>query len=385
MKIFYFITTVGHGKGGHFHSLNAISNEMAIKNEVYVINIGVKPSEVFSKGNFNFTFIRFNGYNFFSVLFQIFRKVKKENPDILHAFDVESYSFINVLSIFKKKVIFLNKCGGPNPKGYFPNSPNLVLFSKENFNFFKNKVNFQNSKLFLIPNRVEKVEIDPERLISFKNKHGDLGKTLLRISRIAKHYESSIIQSINLIHWLINNNIDVKLIIIGTIQSNEVYEKIKSHARLKAVENKIIFETSDEFTNNAKELLTLGNLIIGTGRNFMEASSLDIPLLVPSKEGEYPILVDQENFNEIFATNFSPRTTLNNFNNEKNLELLKNVLEGRSSCLSKSWFDEFFSIDKVNSKYTDAYLTPNKTNLYTSVKGVFVDIIYSIKPFILNK
>ena len=61
MNIVYFITTVGHGKGGHFHSLNTIANAVGATENVHVINIGYKPSAVLDKNNYKFSYIDFNG------------------------------------------------------------------------------------------------------------------------------------------------------------------------------------------------------------------------------------------------------------------------------------------------------------------------------------
>lgn len=382
MKIIYFISTVGHGLGGHFHSLNTIASEMSKSNEVIVVNIGVKPSSVFSDCQFDYRFIEFKGFNFLQTLLKLKKIVKIENPDILHAFDLEAFSFVRILSLLYKKVNFLNKCGGPNPKRYFPHCSNLILFSKENFNFFINSSNFKNTKLFLIPNRVNEVRIDFSRIESFKLKYKIANINLLRISRIGRHYESSILQSINLLVWLKSQDIEVKLIIIGAIQDQTIYEKLVEYAKNNDVEQEIIFETSEEFTNNARELLTLGDMVIGTGRNFMEASSLDIKLLVPSIEGNYPIIVTNTNFDQVFLTNFSPRTLIKGFGENQNLSEIKEVLLRKSNFSSKKWFDEYFSSDKVLEKYSNAYLNSNKFNFRLTSKGLLVNIIYSIRTFI---
>ena len=79
MTIVYLITTVGHGKGGHFHSLNTIANAIGSSDDVYVINIGFKPSDVFDKTNYKYAFISFNGYNFMSTYLEIKKLINQLN------------------------------------------------------------------------------------------------------------------------------------------------------------------------------------------------------------------------------------------------------------------------------------------------------------------
>ena len=106
MRIVYFITTVGHGKGGHFHSLNTVANALGSTENVHVINIGFKPSEVLDKTNYEVTFVGFNGYNFLSTYLKIKTHLKQLNPDAIHAFDVESFAFSRLFSKARNQILF---------------------------------------------------------------------------------------------------------------------------------------------------------------------------------------------------------------------------------------------------------------------------------------
>ena len=46
MKILFFISAVKHGKGGHSHSLNVISREIAKNAEVQICGIGAGRSYI---------------------------------------------------------------------------------------------------------------------------------------------------------------------------------------------------------------------------------------------------------------------------------------------------------------------------------------------------
>ena len=383
MTIVYFITTVGHGKGGHFHSLNTIANAIGETDNVHVVNLGVQPSEVLDKTNYNLSFVNFNGYNFLSVLFRIKKLISQLEPDVIHAFDVHSFAFSRLLSKSRKQASYLNKCGGPNPKKYFPVSDNLVLFSKENKAYFDSKERYYDTKLTLIPNRVRPVELDSSRIEAFYAKHDKADLSLLRIARIGKHYHKSISQAINLVSWLKTKGLKVRLIVIGTIQSETNYNEILEEIKSKNLEDDVIVETSDEFTYNASELLDVGDVIIGTGRNFMEASSLNKMLLVPYKDADYPLLVTDANFDAIFTTNFSPRTQVTDFNEQANLDSIYKALKSKEERTSKLWFEAYFNVKKGVDLYKKVYLNqdvPKNSNLIDT----FANILYAIKTFVLK-
>lgn len=383
MTIVYFITTVGHGKGGHFHSLNTIANAIGYSQKVHVINIGYKPSEVLDKTNYNLTYVKFNGYNFIAAYLKIKRLIKQLQPDAIHAFDVESFAFSRLFSKQLIQASFLNKCGGPNPKKYFPKADQLILFSAENKTYFQNNPKYKDTTLTLIPNRVKRVEVDNDRIRQFYEKHGPAQLSLLRIARIGKHYHKSITQAINLLQWLKANGLEIRLIIIGTIQSDAVYQAIVEDIKSKKLEQHVILEISDLFTYNASGLLDVGDLIIGTGRNFMEASSLNKMLLVPYKDSDYPLLVTRANFKQIFDTNFSPRTQVTDYDSHENLIAIKNHLCTKESDNSITWFNEYFDIEKGVEAYKNLYLKSN-TPKKSKHLDTLVNIVYAVKTFVLK-
>lgn len=379
LKIVYLISTVGHGKGGHFHSLATIANAMGKTNPVTVINIGRQESQVVKSGDhYNYQFVYFNGKRFFKTLKKLANQLKEIQPEIIHAFDVQSFAFSRILSRKFNTHSILSKCGGPNPKRYFPVADKMVLFSQENHSYFNQNSKYNHTEVALIPNRVTPFESNEKRVAEFWEKHKKEGTQILRIARIGKHYFQSIIQGINLVKFLLESDTQASMIILGTIQDQQLYEKITDHIKKLQVTENVIIETSDQFTTRASELLGIGDVIIGTGRNFMEACSLNKKMLVPYHAGEFPVLVSDNNFNEIFQTNFSPRTQLANFNaNQQKEELL--TLEQYTQD-SKKWFAKYFNVENGINRYTKLYKSTSKP-AKLRLTDLIINVLYCIKTF----
>ncbi|MBO3115784.1 hypothetical protein J4050_03450 [Winogradskyella sp. DF17] len=384
MRIVYLITTKGHGKGGHFHSLNAIANTIGRVHDVHVINVGVQRSESLDSSSYKISFVKYNGYNFFKVFLKLKKIVKHVQPQVVHAFDVESFAFARLFSISLRQPSYLNKCGGPNPKLYYPKADNLVLFSHENQHFFDEHRKYQKVNKVLIPNRVLPVYIDVEKVKAFKEKHKvNTEITILRIARIGNHYHQSILQGINLVKWLVEKGCNVKFIILGTIQSEEIYRDLLDYINQNNITNHVIIETDDKFTHNASKVLSAGNIIIGTGRNFMEAASLGQILLVPYEDEDYPLLVDNDNFDQVFETNFSPRTKVDNYNSRLNLENILSLVQSKDNYInSQKWFNSFFNVKEAVNKYTQLYNASDNHKLF--LFDIVLNVLYSIKGLVVK-
>ncbi|MFN4764646.1 hypothetical protein ACKGJN_16065 [Gillisia sp. Q332] len=383
MRILFLITTIGHGKGGHFHSLNTIANELGKCHDVKILNIGIKQSSVFEEGNYSIQFLKYNGFNFLSVLTRLKVFSLQFDPDAIHSFDVESFAFGRLISKKMNFPTILNKCGGPNPKKYYPKADKQVLFSLENYTYYQNNKRYRKSKLAFIPNRVKEVKIDKNRVNLFYEKYGRAEFSILRISRIGKHYHSSILQSINLLENMLEQGKNARLILIGTIQSEQIYKEIQKYIQIKNLKPYVIIETNDIFTNKASELLELGEIIVGTGRNFMEAASLNKILLVPQKDDRFPLLVIGDNFQEIFKTNFSPRTVVTNFDSGKNLKNILSLTNKNEKKNSQLWFKKYFDVETGVKLYLDLYNhdLPAKNNSLNIIDST-LNSIYSIKSLL---
>lgn len=375
MKILYLITVRGHGSGGHFHSLNHISQAMAEKCEVKICTYGAGKSLVLEKNPFFKKHFPFKGYNFLG-----FRKGLKQvladyRPDAVHCFDIAAYSTFTLFIGHNEYPIFLNKCGGPSPRYYYPLVQNLILFSEENNRWFIDQPKFKNSNIVVIPNRVN------PRLLQFNHNKPFPKKDafcFVRIARIGTAYKKSIEDSIRLIQKLYQDGLNVHLYIIGTIQDEEIARQTQN--KIKNLPVTVI--TDPKYTAKASDMLYLADAVIATGRGAMEASFLAKPILTPAKNSKLPILVGQDNFKGFFDTNFSQRNSASDACLATNLSHIKKLVTDmefytKSSEFYKRSFEKHFSTLSGIELYYNFY----KKNLNSNSLKLtfFTDLIFKLR------
>lgn len=353
MKILYTIFTTSHGNGGHFYSLVTTAKAMTAKADVTIINFGLKKSPVIESSGIKSYNILLNSNGIVRAYKKFKKIVKEEDPNVLHSFCTLSYFFVRTHAMFKPIKTILTKCGGPNPKRYFPVAKNLILYSKENFDYFKSKKKFRSSKLYLIPNRVLEQKSDNKRIDELKDylQLKENQKIFLRIGRIARHYESSIIQAINLVNELNQKESNYLLILIGSVQGQTLFDELR-----KIDNNALRIVSETRFTSNASELIGIADFVIGTGRSLMEAAAKGKVLLTPNKNSKYPVLINEKNFKPLFDNNFSPRgfVSVDDSFHEKMLQDLQSINK-RYNEFSRELFLKYFDINSKKNYYLDLY------------------------------
>lgn len=316
MNILYLITTFEKGVGGHYFSLQSTVESLVPEVNPVVINIGRTESPVID--NFSCTRHQFiyKYYNFVSIQKRIEEVIHNEKIDKIHCFDDRAYLFVRN-SRLKDIPVALTKCGGPNPR-YFPRISNLILFSRENSNFFQAKAGYKN--IHLVPNRTLPFEPADDKVLQLKKLLNLDNNSLifLRIARISHFYYKSLRQSLNLIRHIKG----AQLIIIGQVIEEEVYQKIKQQT-----DDRVHIVRDEYYYKNAKEIIPICDFYIGTGRGIMEATSLKKIVLSPVVDRAYPALITEKSFPSFFNTNFSER----NVTNLSDSELLQEVRQAVNS------------------------------------------------------
>lgn len=350
MKILYLISCFGHGRGGHFYSLRTTAEEMSKEADVVVASVGTGKSPVLSKLDNYIPLIE--SFPSPRTLLRLMRVVKRDKVDVIHSFDVSSYLYARLVSFFSGVPVLLSKCGGPKPKRYFPLVTNLVVFSEEDFDFFQKK---GVKNISLIPNRVSEIECNEEKVKALKVAIGNDYITFLRISRFSKHHEKSILGAVELVGRLVEDGYKSKLILIGSVQDQAVYE------RLVGLNNKnLMILSSDEYTINSSEVIDVAEYVIGTGRGAMEAAIKGKTLLSPVNSVNLPVLVDEKKITSLFRANFSDRAEIANLTEGDVYEEIVSVIKDRDrnralSAYLKKFSEENFEIRSVRKRYIELY------------------------------
>ncbi len=229
MKIAYLIRTFGHqGLGGHYNSLKVTAETMSEDIECVIINIGKVFSPVIQDSKIKSYFIYSNGYNMLSSIFELNKIILDEKITVLHSFDESAFFFGRMISFKNKLPHLLTKCGGPNYR-FYPKTDSLICYSQENFDYYKKSAKFDDTSVYLLPNRVTEFSSDFTLIKKLKEKYiKDSEVVMLRIARISKHYEKGFYQILDLVNELNKySEVKIKLIFIGAIENYEVYSSLK--------------------------------------------------------------------------------------------------------------------------------------------------------------
>jgi len=359
MKICYFIFTRSHGRGGHYYSLRTTAEAIQKKCECLIIDIGLAPSPIIKQSIIKSHHIYFNGFNIITVMGKVFRLLKQEKPDVLHAFDEHSYTIARFAGTHFRKAIMLTKCGGSNPGRFYPYAKNIIVYSTENKLFFNTKEKFLNSNVSYIPNRVSETKQDYERIARLRSKFG-IDKetpTILRIARFSPLHRLPFLQSIYLTRKLNEEGQKCNLLIIGVVEDGHILEEIT-----KCSDDNIKIVTDDKFTLNASELIDIADFVVGTGRGLMEAAARSKILLAPLHNSKCPVLVSNNNFDSLLSHNFSIRSRIEYFNEHDNFSKISELIsdsEMRKKYCSQAmyWYVNRFCIDTVIEHYCKLYST----------------------------
>lgn len=354
-KICFMIATLGHGRGGHFGSLKTTAEALARETECFIIDVGIAPSPVIESSFVRVYHVPFRGRRIAAAIGQISQIVKEERPDVLHLFDGRIDPLARLTSIHYHIPLLRTKCGGAPPRWFFPFYSDLILYSQQDMDWFSQSKRFSGSNIHLIPNRLAPFACDVDRMAVLRS-HIEIGKrVILRIARFCKSYEESMVQGIRLVKRLNQEGQECQFVIVGTAEDDGVYERIAALAD----ENICLF-TEECFTLDANELIDIADVVIGTGRGFMEAASRGKVLLTPLADGSLPLLVTEDNFHEVFTTNFSPRNRVRDYDEETNYRRIKTAMEAvtrRAECQMRAhrWSAEYFEIQAVVEKYKALY------------------------------
>jgi len=183
----------------------------------------------------------------------------------------------------------------------------------------------------------------------------------------------SIRQSIIFSRKLREHGITNTLIIIGVIEDPNVYVKLIEFSRF----DNIMLLTEPTYTTKASEFIHYADLVVGTGRGFMEAALQGKLMLCPDNANKRLAFIDDSNIDLFFSRNFSGRYEADNDNFTSLIDILMNGDTDYKKMII-GYSDSKFSLRVGSEKYVQLYLDKpmNKLMIYDLCKH-FVFFFYA--------
>lgn len=297
-------------------------------------------------------FIPCNGVNLLGV---IARLVLRKGYDVYHAFDEFAFFFARLMSLRANSRVLYTRCGGASPTNrYSPRARDVVCLSRENFEYFQLHRR-RNDRIILMPGRVPEFEISLEaqiELLAEANCKAD-EVVVMRIARITRYYEKSILQTIKLAQVLQESGIRARAIIIG-----KPYDESMT-ADLRRRYPDAFFACEERFSTDARRLLGCADLVVGTGRSFMEGAMAGKIMLAPNQASELALLATPDTIEDLFSMNFSERSNIEADDRKTVEELLKLIshddLRNRYSDWIRGYAEAHFSSRGMGKRLLELY------------------------------
>lgn len=359
LRIAYVISAVSSdntGMGGHYRSALVLAENMMQRGAaVHIFTLGDIFPAPFRGTHVPVTHIDFD--NRLGYYGAIRKAISGFQPTHVHSFDNKSHFFARLVARRLNKPTFLTKPGGPNRRTFFPFSADIIGFSEENLTFLSKRRNLRRTRFHLIPNRVVQPTPNPSKVEELKKRIDlkDDEVVVLRICRIGHYYRQSILQTFRLAERLRQSGVKARAVVVGFIQDQEVYDEVSRDA-----DEGTTIVTDPHFTEKASELLEVADIVVGTGRSFMEAAMQQRLCATPLQGQELPALVTAANFNDLARTNFSERNELANFNQDDNLQEFCRLIGNRTAFDRHTHevmelVDERFGMSGAARKYSEVY------------------------------
>lgn len=362
MKVL-FMADVGDaaGIGGHLYTVQALAEALASRIERVVVSVGGATSpalEALDCPKYKLAFgtgrwRRRERERFVQI-------VRAEKPDVIHAFDPVSCAFARMAARRCGCGWLLTQCGGPNPVGrhlwaYFPRVPRLVVLSQENERFFRETPRFRKTRVWRIPNRINEVAPDSEKIGALRNQLDPERPVLLRVSRISPSYGRTAEMCIRLVKRLAADGVPAQLVFLGVVHDEPTAKALRDEL---GDLGRVI--SDPELVAQASSVLDVGDLVVGTGRGLMEAAARGRIILVPARSGRLPALVNEKNWESLFRANFSERSEVQPWDEERNYADIRDVLQDsaarrRRAEFSRKLYEEQFALGRVVERYLAIY------------------------------
>lgn len=349
------IGVVGTAKGGHTWTFRTVHEALSQHHDVIVVELSARNTPELGDlpgPNYHIKMDFLRPWRTVRALEDI---VKAEHPEILHSFDARIDYYTSRVSNRCQIPLVLTKCGGPTNRPETFVADAVIVFNDLDIKLLSKGHGTGPRQAILVPNRVRPFECDSDKIKELKSRINPNSKIILRISRINETYKDTFLQGINLVRKLNADGVSSTFVLVGFVEDKAVLEEMEALGG-----DQILVVTDPAFTDNAKVLIDLCDLNIGTGRSLMEAASKGRVLLTLQSGSDLPVLVTQENFASLLATNFSPRNKAKDFEAAQNYDNIVAVctdpeLMADHQQQAQDFYQRYFDVTHVPAQYETVY------------------------------
>ncbi|PIX17074.1 hypothetical protein CO110_07670 [Candidatus Desantisbacteria bacterium CG_4_9_14_3_um_filter_40_11] len=391
MKILVLIGRAGIG--GHVISTLTIASALLAKHKVVLAAGKGKLSDEIEKRGIKYIEIPFfieafnQEYAYFSffswiTIKRVMEIVKKEEINIIHAFDAPASFVANFVTVFTGIPTVTTICGGPGPVYPLPIFQKLIVFSKEYKKVMIDKFKWDKKDVVIIKNRINfkeevKNEVGQTCNFPFIPQH----KNIMMVTRFSGEKIKAIEYVFKAVEGILNLRSDITLILIG---NGQFYEKI--NILTKEINNKIgrkgIILTGDVI--NANLLLKYGDIVIGVGRSAFEGMFWGKPTIIVGENG-FAGVIEEKTVEELEYYNFSGRNVDVSVDCKELEKVIWKILEDEQYALKIGRFgreyleqeiDVVQGIEKIEKIYENI-LSMEKVSLKVRIKS-FSFLIWNV-------
>lgn len=365
------------GQGGHFYSARSLATALRQNCEVYIFNVGNMEAKALDDYDGPMERVAFSSPYDLGSMRHLERRFIDFGIDLAHGFDRNTVTMLRIISGRCRLPVVFTSPGGLKAGGH-PAVKNLIVFNRSALNSFRALTRFKRSQMHLIPNRALPLTVNRARLETTKLPIDSRKFTFITINRLTSRKEHQIVQSLNLVEELHHQNLPVELIVIG-IDEGSLNQK--TYSRLRSLRFCHLL-TDSKYTKRASDFLSLADAVIAMGRGVMEACANDKVVLVSPSEGEFPVLLDEHNFEPFFEENFTNRCRIE-VSAKASLMDITDLITDQSKKrhaeqLSSDLFNKFFDIRASVPQYLEIYRESEVNG--TKISAVLLSYILSKLP-----
>lgn len=287
------------GSGGHYYSLLQMATSLKRENCIVVVGDFYPP--VYEPGTAALVHSSFQD----RMSADIGSAVDLSSVSVVHSYDMPTSMLGCKLASVLGVPHVHTKAGGPPIKKWSLSYAHQIVFHRADYDFFNTRRPLlKPRRLGFISNRVcAPLPPAESRPVPLFQQNPDAIK-IIRICRIGETYKSTVMQSIALLQRLRERQVNAVLAIVGKIEEQSVFSEITSS--IAGLDGAQIY-TDPHFTANASELVEQADVVVGTGRGFMEGMSHGKVMFFPVAGESLPCFATSDNYEVAFYHNFSTR------------------------------------------------------------------------------